>query len=173
MSEVEDQGVDGFDMDEFMQIIEGAAPYTVYLSERYPSVEIKTVRAAQLFNITDLLRGVLSVVGSEVLTSDKALQTFAKKFMENPDVIFDLVQDNEERLFRVLAGMSNLSEEQVMDLEVDEVAILTMCEWRLNERFFMTRVKTRLSQLMPQQSTEQLSKGPKPKGGQGRKASKK
>ena len=136
-----------------MEKLEGNInPITIDLGEQFQGVEVRKATAAQLFSIVDLVKHIVKSLGITSF-SQEALQSFATKMQEDTDMVFNLYLENDVRVRNVMAGLSSLDRDQVDSLEIDNLIRLGICEWKVNERFFMQRIMPMLGGLVRKNDT--------------------
>lgn len=149
----EQEEVTFFDMEAFLEKLEGNEnPLTINL-EGVEGVEVYKATAGQLFNIVDLIKHSLKTLGLTSFDSEK-MQTFAINIQENPDVMFDTFLENFERGKKCVVGLCSLTSDEVDKLVISDLIALVTCEWRLNEDFFMKRI-SQIAKLIPVSGTGQ------------------
>jgi len=132
------------DIEDFLDTLTGQDSPTVPIKDA--NVSIKRATAAELYNIMDLLRTLIKTLGiTDVAGIEEAVKT-----IKDPAMFITLLMDSHDRMFKLVAGLSDMTEEEVMALEIDDLLLLAMAEWRVNERFFTERVILLAKALFPQ-----------------------
>ena len=134
-------------MHEFLETIADSKKPVVVLevNGEKVDVEIYRVTAVQLYNVVDLLKGAIQTLG---LTNFQELQTIAN-IMNDPQKAIGLFMENYERALALVDGLCNLEKSAINALEFDQLILLIMAEWRVNEHFFTTKVAGLLNNLLP------------------------
>lgn len=97
---------------------------------------------------------VLRLIGQFVEPLQIKLSTVLKSgdllaAMDDVSVILDLLANQYQPFVEVLSAMSGLSEEEIGDLDVDDLLVLSDAVWRINKDFFTKRVGPILAAKMP------------------------
>lgn len=135
---------DDLDMAEFLDTLVGENEPTIDIGA-HKEVAIKRATAAELYNILDLVRGLIKTLGITNLTEmEKAI-----KEIEDPGLFMTILMESHDRTFKLIYALCNLTDEEVMALEIDHLLVLVMAEWKVNERFFTERVMGLVANLFP------------------------
>lgn len=126
-----------FDIDAWIDAIgeEGPAPKIVLRTGK--EVQISKVTASQLYLMLDLIKQI--AVHLNITNFDDLSE--ALKNVQDPVTLMSLLGGSIDRLLDLIVALCDLNEQSVKEgLDLDDLLLIALAEWRLNEHFFTTRL---------------------------------
>lgn len=74
--------------------------------------------------------------------------------LQNPAVILNLVANYTDQTFEVVVMLTDLTQEEVNELEMDDALLIAKEVWLLNQNFFLAKILPLVSGLLPRADPE-------------------
>ena len=100
-------------------------------------VQIKKVTASQLYLIIDLVKQI--AIHLNIQNFDDLNKALAA--VQEPITFLSLLGGSVDRALDLIAALCDLNEQTVKEgLDLDDLLLIALAEWKYNERFFTTRL---------------------------------
>jgi len=119
------------------------------------TVTIYKCKVRQIGQVLHFIKFVMAEIGMDT-PSDKV-----NADLNNTAVLMDLVINGMDKIYPVASALCSLTEDQFLDLEVEDAMDILMAEWDLNKAFFLLKIVPML--VPPQTQTSPTSKVSKKK----------
>jgi len=126
---------------EYADMISSGENFPVKLAGISNAAMIRKIRTVDFGKALVLLRAAFSAINLDD-KSEMGLEAFAKGLMSDSDAVFDMVEKNFPHAIGLISTMTDLSTEEVEQMELDDLILVVGLLWQVNERFFTKRVAT-------------------------------
>lgn len=118
------------------------APHDITLADGVTKVEIRRCKVLQLSGVLRLVRDFFTDLKVEKVGDVPKID------LQNPTVLLKLFTDYADQVFAVSSSLTSLSEDEMINLDMDDAILVVREVWVLNQNFFLQKILPMVGDLL-------------------------